>query len=138
MKMTPSQLQTNLSELVTALAEDPQISPEMKDLIERGLHHVFLPETLQPRSAEAFQLAFEGIGGLPRLMKWADQNPSKFFNLFARMIGPTISPVLPRPQQTNQVWPEWLSARRLAYQEAANYAEDVKVKNKPNSDGSTS
>lgn len=127
---TPSQQQTNLSELVTALAHDEghQISPEMRDLIARGLHHVFLPEALQPKSAEAFQLAFEAIGGLPRLAIWADQNPTKFFALFARMIPPTIAPVLPNPTTTNQVWPEWLSSRRLAYQEAAQYAEDIKAK----------
>ena len=128
---TPSQQQQNLSELVTALNSDPSISPEMAALIERGLHHVFLPDSLQTKSAEAFQLAFEAIGGMPRLAMWADKNPSKFFNLYARMIGPTISPVLPSPQHTNQVWPEWLSARRLAYQEAAQYAEDIKVKDVP-------
>jgi hypothetical protein len=115
-------------ELVTALQSEPEISPEMKALIERGLHHVFLPPQLQAKSAESFQLAFEAIGGLPRLAMWADKNPSKFFNLYARMIGQTINPVLPPPTHTNQVWPEWLSARRLAYQEAAQYAEDIKVK----------
>jgi len=128
---TPSQQQQNLSELVTALQQDPSISPEMKELVERGLHHVFLPDALQVKSAEAFQLAFEAIGGLPRLAVWADKNPTKFFNLYARMIGPTINPVLPSPHTTNQVWPEWLSARRLAYQEAAQYAEDIKVKDVP-------
>jgi len=120
--------QQNLSELVTALEKDHAISPEMKLLIERGLHHVFLPPTLQPKSAESFQLAFEAMGGLPRLLMWADQNPRAFYQLYARMIGPTISPVLPNPQVVNQVWPEWLSARRLAYQEAAQYAEDINVK----------
>jgi hypothetical protein len=131
---TVSQQQQNLMELVTALESDPQISPEMKDLVTRGLHHVFLPEALQTKSAEAFQLAFEAIGGMPRLALWADKNPSKFFNLYARMIGPTIAPVLPSPQHTNTVWPEWLSARRLAYQESAQYAEDIRVKDKSGED----
>lgn len=135
---TPSQQQQNLSELVTALATDSSISPEMKDLIQRGLHHVFLPEALQPRSAEAFQLAFEAMGGLPRLLLWADQNPSKFYQLFARMMPQTIAPVLPSPQQTNQVWPEWLSQRRLAYQESAQYAEDVRIKSStPDTNGAS-
>jgi hypothetical protein len=128
---TPNQQQTNLQELVTALHDDPNISPEMKDLIARGLHHVFLPDSLQPKSAESFQLAFEAIGGLPRLALWADKNPSKFFQLYARMIAPTITPVLPNPAHTNTVWPEWLSARRLAYQEAAQYAEDINSRDKP-------
>lgn len=125
--MTPSQQQTNLLELVTALKDDPQISPEMQSLIERGLHHVFLPDSLKVKSAEAFQLTYEGIGGLPRLMQWADKNPTKFFQLFARMIGPTVAPVLPTPQTTTQAWPEWLTSRRLAYQESAEVASDIKA-----------
>jgi hypothetical protein len=125
--------QYNLQELVTGLSTQgdgggPQISEDMADLIRRGLHHVFLPDSLRPKAAESMQMAFEGIGGLPRLIQWADRNPSKFFNLFSRMIPATMAPVLPQEQQLDQVWPEWLSARRLAYQENAQYAEDVREK----------
>ena len=135
MDLSNSQQQQNLMELVAELTKDESISPELRDLVTRGLHHVYLPPALQPKSAEAYQLAFEAIGGLPRLAKWADQNPSKFFNLFARMIPQTISPVLPPPSQSQaQQWPEWLSNRRLAYQESAQYAEDVKPKEKDTND----
>lgn len=127
--------QVNLQELVTDLArkdkdhhDDLAISPEMQALLDRGLHHVFLPPTLRPRAAEALQLAFEGIGGLPRLMMWADKNPTKFYNLFARMVPPTIAPVLPPPALAEHSWPSWLTSRRLAYQESAQIAEDITQK----------
>jgi hypothetical protein len=125
--------QYNLQELITGMAAPGDdgapspISDDLRDLIKRGLHHVFLPDTLKPKAAESMQLAMEGIGGLPRLIQWADRNPSKFYNLYARMIGPTIAPVLPKPEEQTHVWPEWLSHRRLAYQEDAKYAEDVKA-----------
>lgn len=118
--------QYNLQELITGMAPDG-ISDDMKLLLERGIHHVFLPDTLKPKSAEAFQLAMEGIGGLPRLIQWADRNPSKFYNLFARMIPATMAPVLPQDTPADQVWPEWLSHRRLSYQENAQYAQDVRA-----------
>lgn len=106
----------------------PIASEDMRLLIQRGLHHVFLPDTLRPKAAEASQMAFEGIGGIARYIQWADRNPGKFYAHYARMIGPTIAPVLPQPDTVNHVWPEWLSNRRLAYQEDAKYAEDVKQK----------
>ena len=127
--------QHNLAELVHALAtpgESPQgvptqnISQDMQELLERGLHHAFLPDTLKVKSAESFQLAFEGIGGVARLIQWADRNPTQFFRLFARMIAPTIAPVLPAPEAAvTQAWPEWLTHRRLAYQEQALVADDI-------------
>lgn len=125
--------QYNLQELVTGLSAEgddgaPQVSEDMKSLIRRGLHHVFLPDTLRPKAAEANQMAFEGIGGIARYIQWADRNPGKFYALHARMIPQTIAPVLPQPEAVNHVWPEWLSQRRLRYQEDAKYAEDVKQK----------
>jgi hypothetical protein len=128
--------QHNLAELVNALAAPTEatdtrpaqasISQDMQDLLDRGLHHAFLPDTLKPKSAEAFQLAFEGIGGVARLIQWADRNPTQFFRMFARMIGPTIAPVLPAPEAAvAQAWPEWLTSRRLAYQEQAQVAADI-------------
>lgn len=116
--------QTNLTELVTQLnnLEDekgnPEMSPEFRRLVQEGLHHVHLPPSMHPKAAEALQVAFEGMGGLPRLLKWADDHPAQFYKLFARMVIPTITPVLPQPSQTREEWPEWLSHRRLAYQEA--------------------
>lgn len=116
--------QINLQELVVLLSKatdakgNQTISPEMQELIENGSHHVHMPDSLKPSAAEAFQLAFEGIGGLPRLLRWADRYPASFYKLYARQTIPTIAPVLPRaPEAATQDWPEWLTNRRLAYQE---------------------
>jgi len=36
---------------------------------------------------EAIELAFEGIGGVPRLIEWADANPDAFFSsLFPKLL----------------------------------------------------
>jgi hypothetical protein len=42
----------------------------------------------QTRAAkEAIELAFEGIGGVPRLIEWANKNPDVFFSsLFPRLL----------------------------------------------------
>jgi hypothetical protein len=33
-----------------------------------------------------FEIAFEQIGGIPRLAVWADTNPSEFFKLYGRLL----------------------------------------------------
>lgn len=122
--------QTNLTELVVQLDKledekgNPEMSPQFRKLVENGLHHVHLPPASHPAAAEALQRAFEGIGGLPRLLLWADEHPAQFYKLFARMVIPTITPVLPQPQQTKEEWPEWLTSRRLAYQESGFVVKD--------------
>lgn len=35
---------------------------------------------------EAFQLAFQGLGGVDGLMEWARGNPDDFYKLYARLI----------------------------------------------------
>lgn len=41
---------------------------------------------------EAFHVAFQMVGGVPRLALWADQEPGEFFKLYARMLpAPTSS-----------------------------------------------
>jgi hypothetical protein len=114
--------QTNLSELVAELVketgDDSLVSEEFRQLMEAGLHHVHFPPTAHPAPAEAFQRAFEGMGGLSRLLLWADKHPASFYKLYARMLIPTIQPILPLPATQKEEWPEWLTARRLAYQES--------------------
>jgi hypothetical protein len=34
----------------------------------------------------AFNLAFQMIGGVPRMALWADQNPGEFYKLYARLL----------------------------------------------------
>ena len=35
---------------------------------------------------EAMELAFEGIGGVPALIKWAQDNQTDFYKLFAKLL----------------------------------------------------
>ena len=117
--------QHNLSELIVALQAlrnekgDVFLSPELMTLLKEGLHHSLLPQTLQPKAAEAMQLTYEAIGGLPREVLWADRNYGAFMKLYARQTNATIGPVVPPPRDTptTQEWPDWLTSRRLAYQE---------------------
>jgi len=115
---------TNMTELVTELDKatddkgEPVMSPQFKQLVQAGLHHVHLPDALHGKAAESLQAVFEAMGGMPRMLLWADEHPSSFYKLFARMVIPTISPVLPQPTQSELPDPPWLTARRLAYQES--------------------
>lgn len=34
----------------------------------------------------AFNLAFQMIGGVPRMALWADQNPGEFYKLYSRLL----------------------------------------------------
>lgn len=45
-----------------------------------------IPNKATQKANEAFDLAFEGIGGVPALTVWAAENPTEFFKLFARRI----------------------------------------------------
>ena len=38
---------------------------------------------------KAFQSAFDMIGGVPRMALWANQNPDKFYPLYARLMPST-------------------------------------------------
>lgn len=127
----------NSSQLVDLASElgdsTDSISKDLQMLLQRGLHGAKLPKQLRSQKAgEAFQSAFEVIGGVTRLALWADRNPDKFYPLFARMIPQTVAPVVADLPQTtkslSQVHPSWLTARRLAYQESAEVAEDIQIK----------
>lgn len=67
-----------------------EMSPELTRLLERGLIGNSLPPVLKDsRAAKAFQQAFEMIGGVPRLALWADQNPTKFYTLYSKLVPST-------------------------------------------------
>lgn len=58
-----------------------------------GVTRLSLPrEVKRERVVNAFHEAFELIGGVPRLAHWADQSPSAFYKLYARLL----------PTQANQ------------------------------------
>lgn len=71
---------------------------------------------------EAFKEAFEQLGGVPKLVEWAEKNPDKFYTLVARLlpvditsneqaITPTIVKVnLVAPQVVQKEAPEQIEA----------------------------
>ncbi len=57
-----------------------------------GLSHISVPRELKrQRVVNAFNDAFELIGGVPRLAHWGDSHPTDFFKLFARMLPAEMS-----------------------------------------------
>jgi len=95
----PSDLQQLANELVsddakmafyTAVCDQKDLT-DLQKLMEQGLFGKKLPQPLKgQKAANAFQQAFELIGGVPRLALWADKNPSAFFALYSKMIPSTI------------------------------------------------
>lgn len=52
-----------------------------------GVTRLSLPrEVKREKVVNAFHEAFELIGGVPRLAHWADQSPSAFYKLYARLL----------------------------------------------------
>lgn len=52
-----------------------------------GVSRIRVPRELKRQKVvHAFQDAFELIGGVPRLAHWADENPDKFYQLYARLL----------------------------------------------------
>ena len=45
-----------------------------------------IPNRLTKSAREAFQLAFDQMGGGPKLAEWAKKNPTEFYKLYARLI----------------------------------------------------
>lgn len=121
---------TDMASDLRDLSSEVKISKELEALLARGIHGAKLPQVMKSkRAAEAFQQAFDIIGGIPRLAIWADANPDKFFALYARMIPQTIGPVLPETEDKGgMVTMPWITARRLMYQEGAVLAEDIQAR----------
>lgn len=113
--LTPEQVSDAMDEM-----KDMGMSPDFIKLVERGLVGHKLPKALRSaKASQAMQSAFEMIGGVPRLMLWADKNPDKFYQLYARMIPQTIAPVvaeLPDSSKRESIdnMP-WVAAQRLTY-----------------------
>jgi hypothetical protein len=45
-----------------------------------------VPNKTTASAREAFQLAFDGLGGFQALRDWAKKNPTEFFKLYSRLI----------------------------------------------------
>lgn len=84
---------------------------ELSDIANKGngVSRINVPRELnRKRVVNAFNDAFELIGGVPRLAHWADQHPTDFYKLYARLLpseasqkvthdgGLTIRHVVPR------------------------------------------
>ena len=50
-----------------------------------------VPNKLTKAAKEAFGLAFDGIGGVPALIKWGKSNRTEFYKLYARLIPTHVS-----------------------------------------------
>lgn len=59
---------------------DAEVMPHMPSGILRQTHLRRLDVV------NAFSLAFQMIGGVPRLALWADHNPGEFYKLYARLL----------------------------------------------------
>jgi hypothetical protein len=99
------------------------VSPELQKMLDLGLiGENALPAPLRTqKAAKAFQQAFELIGGVPRLALWADQNPSKFYPLFSKMIPQTVEAEVNHNVKWNV---PWLTSRNLVTYQPV---EDAKV-----------
>lgn len=45
-----------------------------------------VPNKTTAAAKEAFRLAFEGMGGVPALIKWAEDNATDFYKLYSKLI----------------------------------------------------
>lgn len=45
-----------------------------------------VPNKITMAAREAFQHAFDGMGGAARLQTWGDANPTEFYKLYGRLI----------------------------------------------------
>lgn len=50
-----------------------------------------VPNKVTGKAKEAIALAFEGLGGVPRLKAWADENLTEFYKLWARLIPTEVT-----------------------------------------------
>lgn len=45
-----------------------------------------VPNRFTQNAKAALQAAFDGIGGVPKLIEWASENPTDFYKLYAKLI----------------------------------------------------
>jgi hypothetical protein len=72
------------------------MAEELNKLSAQAIHTTLAfrkPDGVRRRDiVTAFQHAFEMIGGVSRFALWADQNPTEFYRLYARLLPPQITP----------------------------------------------
>ena len=75
-------------------AEDAEVvvadwDSTMRDIAERRTTKISIPRGAnfnRARVVQAFDNAFQLIGGTPRLALWADENPKEFYKLYAKLL----------------------------------------------------
>ena len=111
-----------------AMAHGSSGSPELDLLLQKGLYGAKTPAALKSKKAtDAFQTAFDLIGGIPRLALWADKNPTAFYGLFSKLIPSTVKGDI---HHKIEVIAPWMNPNRLSYRDAANTV-DVEAKKVP-------
>lgn len=98
-----------------AMAMGTTGSPELDTLLTKGLYGKRTPSELRSkRAAEAFQTAFDLIGGVPRLALWADKNPTAFFALYSKLIPSSV-----KTDITARITIDapWMNPNRLSYRD---------------------
>ena len=128
--LQPPERDPKLAQLIDQIENGPplllqglnlEMSPELTRLLERGLIGDSLPPVLKDsKAAKAFQQAFDMIGGVPRLALWADQNPTKFYTLYSKLV-PATAEINNKTEL--KVTIAWASPDRLSYQNGP--VEDV-------------
>lgn len=104
-------------------AAQVQEQQAMETLLSKGLYGEKLPKVLRSqKAANAFQHAFELIGGVPRLALWADKNPSAFFALYSKLIPSTVQAQV---QSTITINAPWMDPNRLKYMDNTQDVLDV-------------
>lgn len=103
-----------------AMANGSTGSEQLDVLLRKGLYGERAPKELRSKkAADAFQSAFDLIGGVPRLALWADKNPSAFFALYSKLIPSTVQSQV---NATIRIEAPWMNPNRLSY---ANPTQDV-------------
>ena len=106
-----------------AMANGSSGSEQLDLLLRKGLYGKKTPSELKAqKAADAFQSAFDLIGGIPRLALWADKNPTAFFSLYSKLIPSTIQANV---AGTIKIEAPWMNPNRLGYQNPTETVVDV-------------
>lgn len=99
-----------------AMAQGTSGSADLDLLLRKGLYGARTPRELKSKkAADAFQSAFDLIGGIPRLALWADKNPTAFFSLYSKLIPSSVKADI---HATIKIDAPWMNPNRLSYQNA--------------------
>lgn len=114
---------TLLQQFYTAAQASGTGSQALDILLAKGLVGKKMPKELKSKkAAEAFQTAFDLIGGIPRLALWADKNEDQFFSLYSKLVPATV-----KAEVAGKIVIEapWMSPNRLNYRDAREAGVEV-------------